>query len=147
MNRRQASTLLMAAALALPLMAQAAAPAVDVYKSATCGCCHKWVDHLRANGFSVTTHDVADPGQYRAKAGIPDAMGSCHTAMVQGYAVEGHVPASVLRQFLAEKPKAIGLAVPNMPMGSPGMEGPHSEPYDVMLVRRDGSSTVYKHIK
>jgi hypothetical protein len=147
MNRRQANRFLFAAALALPLASQAAGPVIDVYKTATCGCCHKWVDHLRANGFTVNAHDVADPGEFRAKVGIPALYGSCHTAMVKGYAVEGHVPAFAIRQLLAEKPKAAGLAVPGMPAGSPGMEGAYSEPYDVLLVKRDGSSTVYKHVK
>lgn len=144
MHRR---TLLQAAlaALLLPAAAQAALPVVDVYKSASCGCCHLWVDHLRANGFTVNAHDVANPSDYREKFGIPTALGSCHTGIVAGYAIEGHVPAQEIKRLLAERLKARGLAVPGMPLGSPGMEGPRSDPYDVLLVGTDGRYKVYRH--
>lgn len=143
----QRRTLMQAAlaALLLPAAAQAALPVVEVYKSASCGCCHLWVDHLRANGFTVKAHDVANPSDYREKFGIPAALGSCHTGIVAGYAIEGHVPAQEIKRLLAERPKARGLAVPGMPLGSPGMEGPRSDPYDVMLVGTDGRYKVYRH--
>jgi hypothetical protein len=102
------------------------------------------VDHLRANGFRVNPVDVKDPAEYRRRHGIPDALGGCHTAVVDGYALEGHVPANEIRRLLAERPKARGLAVPGMPVGSPGMEsGSRKQPYDVMLVLTDGRHLVY----
>jgi hypothetical protein len=134
-----------AALIGLPVLASAATQAIDVYKTATCGCCKEWVKHLQANGLKVNAHDVANPSDMRAKMGIPDRLSSCHTAVVGGYAIEGHVPAAEIKRLLAEKPKAKGLAVPAMPPGSPGMEGPMHMPYDVLLVRADGSTTVYKH--
>jgi hypothetical protein len=145
MIRRILSRAFLAGALGIPLLASAAAPVIDVYKSAACGCCGEWVKHLKASGFAVKTHDVANPSDYREKAGIPNELGSCHTGMVQGYAIEGHVPASEIKRLLAEKPKAKGLAVPAMPLGSPGMEGPRKDPYDVLLVQANGRTSVYKH--
>ena len=96
-----------------------AADAVDVYKSPYCGCCGKWVEHLRQAGFDVRTHDVNDVPAARQRLGMPEHLGSCHTAKVAGYVVEGHVPAADIQRLLKEKPKAIGLAVPSMPPGSP----------------------------
>jgi hypothetical protein len=145
MKRRALLQALLAGAFAYPLAAGAAAPVIDVYKSATCGCCEGWVQHLRNSGFTVKAHDVANPSDYREKFGMPNEFGSCHTAMVGGYAIEGHVPATEIRRLLAEKPKAIGLAVPSMPMGAPGMEGAMSMPYDVLLVRKDGKHSTYRH--
>lgn len=136
---------LLAAMLAMPALAMAATPIIDVYKSATCGCCEAWVKHLRDNGFKVEAHNVANPSDTREKMGIPDQMGSCHTAVVEGYAIEGHVPAAEIKRLLASKPKARGLAAPGMPLGSPGMEGPRKDAYDVYLVLPDGSSRVYQH--
>lgn len=137
------------AAMLLPATVAKAAknplPVIEVYKSASCGCCHVWVDHLRANGFAVKAVDVPNPSDYRTKYGIPDDLGSCHTGVVAGYALEGHVPAAEIKRLLAERPKARGLAVPGMPMGSPGMEGPRKDPYDVLLIQADGRSRVYKH--
>jgi hypothetical protein len=122
------------------------APRVEVFKSASCGCCGAWVDHLRENGFEVKTHDVTDVPAQRKKLGMPERLGSCHSAKVGGYVIEGHVPAADIRRLLKEKPRAIGLAVPSMPPGSPGMEGPRSVPYDTLLVGRDGSDRVFaKH--
>jgi hypothetical protein len=123
----------------------AALPTVDVYKSAYCGCCEQWVEHLKKNGFTVKSHNVPNPSDYRAKSGIPEQLGACHTGQVNGYAIEGHVPAAEIKRLLAEKPDAKGLAVPAMPMGSPGMEGPRSDAYDVLLVQADGSHKVYQH--
>lgn len=134
-----------AAMLAMPVLASAATPIIEVYKSATCGCCEAWVKHLRDNGFKVEPHNVANPSDTREKMGMPDKMGSCHTAVVDGYAIEGHVPAADIKRLLAAKPKPIGLAAPGMPLGSPGMEGPRKDGYDVYLVLPDGSSRVYQH--
>ncbi|WP_371763414.1 DUF411 domain-containing protein [Massilia sp.] len=137
--------LAVAALIGLPMLASAATQAVEVYKTATCGCCEEWVKHLQANAFKVNAHNVGNPSDTREKMGIPDRLGSCHTAIVGGYAIEGHVPAAEIKRLLAQKPKAKGLAVPAMPPGSPGMEGPTRKPYDVLLVRNDGTTTVYKH--
>jgi hypothetical protein len=131
--------------IGLPMLASAATQAVEVYKTASCGCCEEWVKHLRAKGFRVNAHNVANPSDRREKMGIPDRLGSCHTSVVGGYAIEGHVPAAEIERLLAAKPKAKGLAVPAMPPGSPGMEGSTHMPYDVLLVHNDGSTTVYKH--
>jgi hypothetical protein len=100
---------------------------------------------LRANGFTVQAHDVPDTAKYRAKFGMPDQLGSCHSATVQGYALEGHVPAPDIKRLLATRPKAKGLAVPGMPSGSPGMDAPRHDAYDVVLVQESGKATVYKH--
>ena len=118
-------------------------PVIEVYKSASCGCCTEWVKHLRANGFEVDARNVEEPAQYREKFGVPERLGSCHTATVGGYAIEGHVPAKEIRRLLAERPKARGLAVPAMPLGSPGMEGPRSDPYDVLLFDARGETKVF----
>lgn len=107
---------------------------VDVYKSPTCGCCDKWVDHMRDHGFNIKTHDIGNK-EIRKKSGISDSLGSCHTAIVNGYAIEGHVPAPDIMRLLKEKPKAVGLAVPDMPHGTPGMEGSRSDPYNVLLIK------------
>lgn len=136
---------LLAAMLAMPVLAMAGAPVIGLYKSAACGCCEGWVKHLRENGFRVEAHNVANPSDTREKMGMPDRFGSCHTAVVAGYAIEGHVPAPEIKRLLASHPKAKGLAVPAMPLGSPGMEGPRDDPYDVLLVLPDGSSQVYRH--
>ncbi len=120
-------------------------PLVEVWRSPTCGCCGEWVKHLQKNGFATRVHMVDDTSEFRRAAGIPQPLGSCHTAKVGGYAIEGHVPAKEIRRLLAEKPKAVGLAVPGMPIGSPGMEqGPHRQPYDVVLVGKDGATSVYQ---
>lgn len=146
--------LLLQAIIATPLAAQlslaraantVANPVIEVYKTASCGCCTGWVDHVRAAGFIVNTHNVEDTVDIRARLGMPQALGSCHTASVQGYVLEGHVPASEIKRLLAERPKARGLAVPSMPMGAPGMEGHRIDPYDVLLVKADSSYTVYRH--
>ncbi|WP_151638628.1 MULTISPECIES: DUF411 domain-containing protein [Noviherbaspirillum] len=135
----------MVSLLTAHLGVSAATPVVEVYKSESCGCCAEWVKHLQANGFTVKAQNVANPSDYREKLGIPQDLGSCHTGLVNGYALEGHVPASDIKRLLAEKPNAKGLAVPAMPLGSPGMEGPRKDPYDVLLVQGNGRYTVYKH--
>jgi len=145
MIHRTIAKLILSGAFAVPMLAHAAMPIVDVYKTASCGCCGAWVKHMKENGFTVRAHDVANPSDYREKFGIPEQFGSCHTAKVGGYAIEGHVPAVDVKRLLAAKPKARGLAVPAMPLGSPGMEGPRKDPFDVLLVKTNGSTSVYKH--
>lgn len=102
------------------------------------------MEHLRSNGFTVTVHDVASTAEYRRKYGVPDALASCHTAVVGGYTVEGHIPAADIQRLLRERPKGKGIAVPGMPMGSPGMEGPRRQAYSVMLFQADGLATVFE---
>lgn len=115
------------------------AATLEVYKSPSCGCCNKWVDHMRANGFSVNVHDDGNEPA-RAQAGIPAQLGSCHTALVDGYAIEGHVPAADVKRFLQERPKgAVGLSAPGMPHGAPGMETGHVDAYDVLLIKNGGN--------
>ena len=150
MNRRfllqTLASLTAAAALTPSLMAQTR-PAVEVWKDPDCGCCKDWVSHLEANGFQVSVHDSGN-AQARTRLGVPDKLGSCHTAQVSGYALEGHVPARDIKRLLKERPKAVGLAVPGMPVGSPGMDGPEykgrKDPYDVLLIQANGSSKVYQ---
>jgi hypothetical protein len=120
-----------------------AAQAITIYKTATCGCCTKWVDHLKAAGFNPTVHVVSDMSQSPITKGVPDSMRSCHTATLEGYLIEGHVPADTIRQLLKEKPKVAGLAVPGMPAGSPGMESPNPEPYEVMAFDAAGKTSVF----
>ncbi|SFP98795.1 Uncharacterized conserved protein [Nitrosomonas cryotolerans] len=143
--KTQICTLLIRSILAISFFSvatyAAATTTVEVYKSPTCGCCSKWVDHLRDNGFTVKTNDVGNK-EARARAGFSNSVGSCHTAFVNGYAIEGHVPAQDIKRLLKERPKAVGLAVPDMPKGSPGMEGPRSEPYNVLLVEKKGDQRI-----
>jgi hypothetical protein len=119
---------------------------VTVYKSPTCGCCNKWIAHLEANGFEVNAHDLANLTQVRLEHGVSRELTSCHTALVDGYVIEGHVPAEDIQRLLQERPDVVGLAVPGMVIGSPGMEGATSEPYNVLTFDRDGNTTVFaKH--
>jgi len=120
-------------------------PEVTVYKDPACNCCGEWVKHMRANGFKVETHEVGDLGRTRQKYGVPEALASCHTASVGGYAIEGHVPAGDIKRLLNERPKAAGLAVPGMPQDAPGMDLGKGEPYDVLLFNTDGRYKVYQH--
>lgn len=121
------------------------APRILVHKTPTCGCCKVWVEHLIADGFAVEVRDVDDLGPVKTRVGVPAGKGSCHTAEVEGYFVEGHVPAEDIRRLLAERPQARGITVPGMPLGSPGMEVPSGrvEPYTVELVGKDGSTTAW----
>ena len=138
---------------ALPAVSEQSAPSqlatadtgtlIKVYKDANCGCCNKWVEHLASNGFKVETMDMPDLSLLKQKHGVAEALQSCHTALVDGYVVEGHVPAEVIRKMLKERPSIAGLAVPGMPMGSPGMEGATKERYDVLTFDRAGRTTVY----
>ena len=146
MKRRAVLTSLAvaAAALSLPVVAKEALPQVQVFKNPSCGCCGAWVDHMKAAGFAVNVTEVDDNSVARRKYGLPDRFGSCHTAVVAGYVVEGHVPAKDVKKLLAMKPVAIGLAVPGMPVGSPGMEmGSRKDPYQVLLVAKDGRERVF----
>lgn len=122
----------------------ASLPTITVYKSPTCGCCSLWGEHLEANGFTVETVDVDDINTIKQEYGIPQELSSCHTGVVDGYIVEGHVPAEDIVRLLEEQPEAAGLAVPGMPLGSPGMEVPDGrvQPYEVYLVA-NGQSTVF----
>lgn len=119
-------------------------PVIDVYKSPACGCCNNWIDHLKANGFGVRSYDTDNVAQHKARLGVPPGYGSCHTAEVDGYVIEGHVPAREIKRLLKEKPRARGLVVPAMPVGSPGMEADgRKDPYKVFLVNRNGSTQTY----
>ncbi|MQX35510.1 DUF411 domain-containing protein [Roseospira navarrensis] len=144
---RRTALALAAGLLIAPLAAHAesAAPAIEVYKSPSCGCCVVWADYMRDNGFAVTETDTEDLYGMKALAGIPDDAASCHTAVVDGYVIEGHVPAEDVRRLLEEKPQAVGLSVPGMPPSSPGMDVPGYEgaPFETLLVQRDGSTSVY----
>jgi hypothetical protein len=145
--RRRLLAAMTMAAVGLPAAARAAAPLVQVWKSPDCGCCGDWIAHLEASGFRAQVHDVGNAAA-RERLGMPQRFGSCHTAQVGGYVLEGHVPAREVTRLLEEQPAALGLAVPGMPVGSPGMDGAiyggRRDPYDVLLVQRDGSSRVFQ---
>ncbi len=125
-------------------VASAAATEVVVWKSPSCGCCEGWVQHMRAAGYALTVHDVDDVDPIKARLGVPATMQSCHTALVDGYVLEGHVPADSVARLLRERPAAKGLAVPGMPQGSPGMETGVKEPYAVVLFGAPGGASVYE---
>ena len=122
------------------------ASSIEVWKSPTCSCCGAWVKHLEANGFAVKVNaaDASALAALKRQAGIGDKLAFCHTAKIDGYAIEGHVPGTDIKRLMAERPEAIGLAVPGMPVGSPGMEqGVETEPYDVLLINKDGTTEVF----
>jgi hypothetical protein len=121
------------------------ARSVQVYKAPTCGCCGKWIGHLQASGFTVTSLDMADVTPIKDKFRVPAALRSCHTALVGGYVVEGHVPADVIEQLLKDRPQVLGIAVPGMPIGSPGMEveGRPADSYQILAFDQHGQTTVY----
>lgn len=119
------------------------APVMEVTKDPGCGCCDKWAEHFRTAGFTVNVKEDAERRAHKARLGIPAEFQTCHTGIVEGYVVDGHVPADLVRKMLAEKPAIRGLAVPGMPIGSPGMEGPNPQPYDVIAFTKDGQKTVY----
>src|SRR5688572_22313557 len=142
MKRRDA--LLLLATLPATLAAQPAPVGVYVFKNADCGCCGEWVKHLEKAGFRVKVTNVTDTAPVRARLGMPERYGSCHTATVEGYVLEGHVHASDVRRLIETRPAAVGLAVPGMPVGSPGMEvGNRVDRYDVLLVQRTGDAKVF----
>lgn len=138
-------TLLLATAGALCIAGAAAAEgaAVKVYKTPTCGCCTKWVEHLEANGFRVDTLELPDLRLVKQSNGISPQLASCHTAFVGGYVIEGHVPAQDIERLLEERPQVAGLTVPRMPIGSPGMEGPNPVRYDVLTFDGSGKTAVF----
>ena len=122
------------------------ADAIDVAKTSSCGCCLAWIDHLKENDFSVTSKNMTmgNLTRFKLKNGIGPKTASCHTAKIDGYTIEGHVPAREIRRLLKERPDAIGLSVPGMPLGSPGMDfGDDREAFDVLLIRRDGSTETF----
>ena len=121
-------------------------PTVLVYKSPSCGCCNGWVEHMREAGFEVDARNVADMMTVKRDARVPVDLSSCHTAIIDGYAVEGHVPADQVKRLLAERPEVLGIAAPGMPVGSPGMEGPGAKPYEVMSFDAQGQTRVYAEI-
>lgn len=124
--------------------AEASPVAITVHKSPTCGCCEKWIHHLEENGFEVTTHDTEHVHHIKERQGVPPHLSSCHTAEVDGFTIEGHVPADVIRKLLAERPPVLGLAVRGMPVGSPGMEdGSRKEPYAVLSFDEEGRTSVF----
>jgi len=145
LTRRAAMAGIAGMPLIIATLAQAAAPpVVHVVKSPSCGCCNLWIAHLRRAGFRVRITDVADVAPTARRLGVPDDLRSCHTASAGGYAIEGHVPAGDIARLLRERPAAAGLAVPGMPMGSPGMEaGGRREPYRVILFTRAGRRTLF----
>lgn len=128
------------------VVASADMPEIVVYKTPSCGCCNGWVEHLREAGFAVDARDVRDLMTVKHDAGVPTGMSSCHTAIVDGYVVEGHVPAEHVADMLEERPDIAGIAVPGMPIGSPGMEGPNPEPYQVLSFAHDGTSGVFADV-
>jgi hypothetical protein len=120
-------------------------PLVQVWRSPTCGCCHLWVQHLEEEGFDVEVNDVMDMATVKREHGVPGHLQSCHTALVDGYLVEGHVPAADMKRLLTERPEVAGISVPGMPVGSPGMEqGDEREPYSVFAFQKDGSYGVFQ---
>ena len=153
-RRRALSALVVGIAAATGVSRSVAKPAprpsVEVWKDPNCGCCREWIAYLEREGFAVVARDEGNVAA-RRRLGMPAKYGSCHTATVAGYVIEGHVPAEDIRRLLSQRPDAIGLAVPGMPVGSPGMDGAiyggRRDPYDVLLVRRDGSAVVARAVR
>ncbi len=145
--RRGALTFVVAAAgvagLAVATPAPGPGPEIVVYKSATCGCCKKWVEHVEAAGFRVTVHDTSALAGVMDRYGVPRKLTACHTALVDGYVVEGHVPADVIQRLLKERPAIAGVAVPGMPSGSPGMDSDTPAHYYIMTFDKSGATAVY----
>ncbi len=138
-----ALTLTTGAARPRAVTAPAKEPTITVYKDASCGCCKSWIEHLIKHGYRVDAKDSPDMTEVKRSLGIPDALSACHTAVVNGYLIEGHVPAADIARLLKEKPKVAGLAVPGMPMGSPGMEGPRKEHYKVLSFDKAGKTRIF----
>jgi hypothetical protein len=139
-----AAIVLVGVLLWLPKENQAGSPEVTVYKSPTCGCCAKWIDHMEDAGFKVITHNREEMNQIKEEHGVEYKLRSCHTAVVENYVIEGHVPADDIRRLLRERPAVDGLAAPGMPAGSPGMEGKYKDPYDVVTFTKGKKSTVFE---
>lgn len=146
-DRRTMIGMFAAAIPAAAFSKPAKAAELNIYKSPYCGCCGAWVDHVRVSGLRAVVHEMEDVTPMAKKLGVPDGLRSCHTAVIDGYFVEGHVPAADIRKLLSERPKARGIAIPGMPIGSPGMEqGERRDAYDTLLVMPDGSSRAFvKH--
>ena len=143
MSTRRPALFLFAAAAAF-ISTAANAAQLTVHKSPYCGCCAKWIEHVEKHGFTVKVIDREDMAAVKKRLGVPDELASCHTTQVAGYFVEGHVPAADIKRLLAQKPKAVGIAVPGMPAGSPGMDaGGKAQPYATIFVRRDGTTSVF----
>ena len=143
MSMRNLSIALAACVGLLAAPSWAGGPEAMVYKSPTCGCCSKWIEHLEANGFEVKSEDRLDMATVKAENGVPTQMASCHTAIIDGYVIEGHVPAEDIARLLEQRPALSGLAVPRMPIGSPGMEGPNAERYQVLGFDAEGGVVSY----
>lgn len=148
LSRRQFVASLFATPLiaAVPAFAAAPAPTIYVAKTATCGCCGLWIEHLEKEGFKVDAENMAagQLSRFKTSHGIPPQLASCHTGRIADYTIEGHVPAREIKRLIAEKPEAIGLTVPGMPLGSPGMDfGAERDAYDVLLIEKDGSTRVF----
>jgi hypothetical protein len=146
----RATVSLLASASLLPVLAacsETEAQTITVHKDANCGCCNGWVKHLNGAGFQTVVRNVSDLAEVKKRLGVPDALASCHTGEVEGYVIEGHVPAEAIQRLLAEKPKARGLAVPGMPIGSPGMEGANPETYDVVIFDESSSKPFMKFVE
>jgi hypothetical protein len=126
-----------------PSVTEAKKPTITVYKDPSCGCCKNWIEHLVKHGYRVDAKDTPQMTEIKRTLGVPEALTSCHTAVVNGYLIEGHVPAEDVDRLLRQKPKVAGLAVPGMPMGSPGMEGPRSQRYQVLSFDKSGKTTVF----
>lgn len=145
-RRPSLRTLLAATAIGLATLGHATAndDEVTMFKDPNCGCCGKWAEHMRANGFKVKEVATSEMGAIKRTAGVPQPLGSCHTAKVGGYVVEGHVPAADVKRMLADKPAITGISAPGMPMGSPGMEGPYpADRYDVVSFDAQGKTAVF----
>ena len=143
-DRRTMIGLALTAAPAMACSRPAKAVQVDVYKSPYCGCCGDWVDHVKASGIKTVVHEMEDVTPMARKLGVPDKLRSCHTAEIDGYFVEGHVPASDIRKLLRERPTARGVAVPGMPLGSPGMEaGGQKTAFNTLIVDRNGAAKIF----
>ena len=147
LQRRHLLTGIVSSALLSVTASAHGTPLIEVWKSPACGCCNDWIVHLKANGFQVKSYDTGN-ALIRSELGLSPKFSSCHTAKIDGYIVEGHVPAREIHRLLGERPAALGLAVPGMPLGSPGMDGAafeyKTEPYNVLLVLRDGATRVFQ---
>lgn len=142
----RAATLEVAQTPGSAVKADASLPVLRVHKSPTCGCCELWIEHMKAAGFSVEVFNTQDMIAVKQRVGLTPDQASCHTTEVEGYFVEGHVPAEDVKRLLAERPEALGLAVPGMPLGSPGMEaGNQRQPYDTLLVKKEGTEVFARH--
>ncbi len=145
MNFEKIAAAVVALFLPVCVQIQAADRQMTVFKTPTCGCCGKWIEHLRANGFRVVVKEVSNTSESRRQYGVPDKLQSCHTAIVEGYSIEGHVPAADIQTLLKTRPKAKGLAVPGMPIGAPGMEqGARRNPYSVLLFTSEGTASEFQ---